>query len=283
MLDRFQNSLRDFIPAAAGGIWPVDLVARESENGYCVTMGRGREGEGDIKRGMLLIGGAGPGSHAVSLIARGMDLIVAADSGLEAALAAGLSPDLVVGDMDSLSDVSLLDQFPSSRVLAFPREKDETDTEIGLRVMKERGCREITLTGGGNGRIDHLLGVVGLFERPFPPCRWLTDYEDMRLVEREAELIGWQGSTVSVFPVGKRAARMHSEGLQWPLDGLEFRRGFGGISNRATADRVLITVAVGKVLVIRCMLDDAGYRVALNDAGYLSAPYDAGTRAAPKD
>jgi thiamine pyrophosphokinase len=98
---------------------------------------------------LLLIGGAGPGKDALALLARGMDLIVAADSGLEPALAAGLSPDFVVGDMDSLSDISLLDRFPPSHVLTFPRDKDETDTEIGLRIMKERGCADITLAGGG--------------------------------------------------------------------------------------------------------------------------------------
>jgi thiamine pyrophosphokinase len=214
---------------------------------------------------LLLIGGAGPGKDALALIARGMDLIVAADSGLEPALDAGLLPDLVVGDMDSLSDVSLLDRFPPSRVLTFPRDKDETDTEIGMRIMRERGCREITLAGGGSGRIDHLLGIAALFERPAPPTRWLTDYEEMRLVEREAEFGGWQGCTVSIFPVGNRAARMRSEGLQWPLDGLEFRRGFGGISNRATAARVRISVGVGRLLVIRSLLSDAGHRVALYD------------------
>jgi thiamine pyrophosphokinase len=221
-----------------------------------------------VKRGLLLIGGAGPGKDALALVARGMDLIVAADSGLEAALAAGLSPDLVVGDMDSLSDVSLLDRFPPSHVLTFPRDKDETDTEIGLRIMKERGCGDITLAGGGSGRIDHLLGIAGLFERAAPPTRWLTDYEEIRVVERAIEFGGWQGCTVSIFPLDRRAARMHSEGLQWPLDGLVFRRGFGGISNRATAARVRISVGVGRLLVIRSLLSDAGDRIALNDTAY---------------
>ena len=230
---------------------------------------------GDMKRGLLLIGGAGPGKDALSLVARGMDLIVAADSGLELALAAGLSPDLVVGDMDSLSDIALLDRFPSSHVLTFPRDKDETDTEIGLRIMRERGCGEIILAGGGSGRIDHLLGIAALFERAQPPSRWLTDYEDIRLVEREAEFSGWQGCTVSVFPVGKRAARMHSEGLQWPLDGLVFHRGFGGISNRATSARVRISVGVGRLLVVRSLLSESGDRIAANDAEYRAAPNDA--------
>ncbi len=246
-------------------------------------MGRAGRGERGVKRGLLLIGGAGPGQDALALLARGMDLIVAADSGLEPALAAGLSPDLVVGDMDSLSDISLLDRFPPSHVLTFPRDKDETDTEIGLRIMKERGCADITLAGGGSGRIDHLLGIALLFERAAPPSRWLTDYEEVRLIEREAEFSGWRGCTVSIFPVGKRAARMRSEGLQWPLDGLVFRRGFGGISNRATADRVRITVGVGRLLVIRSLLSDAGHRMPLNDADYRVDLNDADYRVARND
>jgi len=243
----------------------ICIVAQGNRNGYCDPMGRAAGAERGVKRGLLLIGGAGPGKDALALVARGMDLIVAADSGLEPALAAGLSPDLVVGDMDSLSNVSLLDRFPPSHVLTFPRDKDETDTEIGLRIMKERGCLDITLAGGGSGRIDHLLGIAALFDRAAPPARWLTDYEEVRLVEREAQFGGWQGCTVSIFPIGRRAARMRSEGLQWPLDGLVFRRGFGGISNRAIAARVRITVGVGRLLVIRSLLSDAGHRIAFND------------------
>ena len=203
-----------------------------------------------------MIGGAGPSPSVLRECARGMDLIVAADSGLEPVLAAGLTPSLVVGDMDSLSDHSLLARVPPERVMRFPADKDETDTEIGLRVMGERGCTDVTLAGGGGGRIDHLLGIAALFERSAPPSRWITDREDIHLVEGEREFVGWERSTVSVFPVGLGASRMSSKGLQWPLDGLEFRRGYGGISNRVTGPRVVIRVGVGKLLVIRSAGDD---------------------------
>jgi len=204
-------------------------------------------------RGLLVVGGAGPGRQALADYARGMDLIVAADSGLEAALAAGITPALVVGDMDSLSDSALLDQFPPERVVRFSPDKDETDTEIGMRTLREGGCGDITIAGGAGGRIDHLLAIALLFERDAPPRRWLTDREDIRLVEDAADFTGWEGATISVFPLGDRAGKMHSEGLHWPLDGLEFRRGYGGISNRVVAGHVRITVGIGKLLVIRSM------------------------------
>lgn len=207
-------------------------------------------------RGLLVVGGAGPVVQELFQAAQGMDLIVAADSGLELALSAGLFPDLVVGDMDSLSDKTLLDRFPPGRVVTFPRDKDETDTEIGLRMLLERGCEDVTIAGGAGGRIDHLLGIAALFEREQPPLRWLTDKEDIRLIDHEAIFDGWEGSTVSIFPLGERAAEMRSEGLQWPLDGLEFRRGYGGISNRATSPRVRIAVGIGRLLVVKFLAED---------------------------
>jgi thiamine pyrophosphokinase len=207
-------------------------------------------GASERSGGLLVIGGDGPPPRLLAELAGGAALVVAADSGLDSCVAAGVVPDLVVGDMDSLSDRALLRGFAPDRVLVFPVDKDETDTEIGLRVLAERGVVPVTIAGGAGGRIDHLLGVLGLFEREKPPARWVTGREDLLLLSGEGVFRGWSGNLVSVFPVGERAADLHSEGLKWPLDGLEFRRGFGGISNVATADRVLIRVGFGKLLVV---------------------------------
>jgi len=204
----------------------------------------------DSRRGLLVIGGTGLSPRILQECFGEAEFIVAADSGLDSCAAAGVVPDLVVGDMDSLSDPALLKRFPPDRVMVFPRDKDETDTEIGMRILLERGWRHVTIAGGAGGRIDHLLGIAALFEREPAPARWITEGEDITLVTGEAEFHGWAGSTVSIFPVGERAAALRSEGLKWPLDGLEFRRGFGGISNVATADRVLVGVGIGKLLVV---------------------------------
>ena len=205
--------------------------------------------------GLLFVGGEGPGRAVLARCAREADVSVAADSGLELALSADIEPDLIVGDMDSLSDPSLLSRFPSDRVMRLPRDKDDTDTEIGLQTLLERGADEVTIVGGGGGRMDHLLGIVSLFRRERPPRRWLTGRDEVILVDRESRFDGWLGSTVSVFPVGERASRMRSRGLRWPLDGLAFERGRVGISNIVTEDPALISVADGKLLVIRSRLE----------------------------
>lgn len=204
-------------------------------------------------KGVLFVGGAGPDPAAVADDLAEAVIVAAADEGLVRALALSVVPDLVLGDFDSLADLSLLERFPADRILRFPTDKDETDAEIGMRLLAARGCEDVTIAGGGGGRLDHLLALALLFERDRPPRRWVTDREDVRLVEGEACFDGWRGSTVSVFPLGAGASDLYSEGLRWPLGGLSFARGWAGISNVADGDRVRVGAGRGRILVVRCL------------------------------
>jgi thiamine pyrophosphokinase len=188
-------------------------------------------------RGIGFTGGEGPDATLAAALAGEADLIAAADSGLMAAEAAGLRPGWIVGDMDSLDDPRRLDAYPPDRVIHCPRDKDETDTELLLSLLWERGCDEVWLIGGGGGRMDHLLAVYALFERERSPDRWITAGEDIRQVRegqtlhRAPEFPG--NSLVSVFPLGNGPWEAESRGLKWPLAGLPWKRGFFGVSNVA--------------------------------------------------
>jgi len=204
-------------------------------------------------KGLLIVGGRAPSRALFADCLRDAEIVVAADSGLQTALSLGVEPDLVVGDMDSLEQDDILKRFPADRLFLFPSDKDETDTEIGVRMLWERGCTEVVIAGGGEGRLDHLLAIALLFERDPAPRRWLTHKEDVRLVEGEAEYKGWEGNTVSLFPLGSRASGLSSDGLKWPLDGLSFQRGRASVSNFVVARRLRITVRHGKLLLIRLL------------------------------
>jgi thiamine pyrophosphokinase len=200
--------------------------------------------------GLLLTGGEGPARARLEPHLAAVDVIVAADSGLDLAGRLGLHPDLVVGDMDSLSDARLLEAY-SGRVVRFPSDKDETDTEIGLRLLRERGAGRIILAGGGGGRLAHLAGLLALFERPHPPQVWLTAREQVEVVSGRWGAPVVAGETISFFPLDGQAIIAASRGLKWPLDGLQWGRGDAGISNVATADRVEMDLGAGRLLMIR--------------------------------
>ncbi|MDR1212079.1 MAG: thiamine diphosphokinase [Spirochaetaceae bacterium] len=205
-------------------------------------------------RGIAFIGGEGPAPEISGRLAGEAELCAAADSGLMAAEEAGLRPDWITGDMDSLDDMSRLEKYPADRVIRYSRDKDYTDTELVLELLWSRGCDEVWLIGGGGGRLDHLLAIRSLFEREKAPDRWITAREDSFCLDSAGthtrEFIRTPRSGVSAFPLGNGPWKIRSRGLKWPLDNVAWNRGFAGVSNEAPEGRFSVSVSEGRFLVI---------------------------------
>ncbi len=148
------------------------------------------------------------------------DWLVAADGGYHLAKALKLTPHLVIGDLDSLSEEDLEEikalKIPLQR---FPIEKDETDLELALNACVARGSHSIRIVGAG-GRLDQQLGI--LFQLLRPDLAALdARLEDGRteawLVRTEAAIHGEVGDTVSLLPIGPAAHGIITEGLHYPL------------------------------------------------------------------
>ena len=82
------------------------------------------------------------------------DLVLAADGGYRALYSLGYTPDLLLGDFDSLGNLPLPADLP---VLRFPVRKDDTDAGLALRHGLDLGFRDFALYGCAGGRVDHLL------------------------------------------------------------------------------------------------------------------------------
>jgi thiamine pyrophosphokinase len=138
-------------------------------------------------------------------------------------------------------------------VLRYPADKDFTDTELALNLLFEKGCAEVTLAGGGGGRLDHTLAIAALFEREDAPSRWFTAHEEIVPVVPVNGAFRQRtgaGSVVSVFPIGAGPWKAASTGLKWPLDAVRWRRGYSGVSNVAVADSIAVTALAGRFLLV---------------------------------
>ena len=89
------------------------------------------------------------------------DLVIAADAGYLTARRLGITPDVVLGDFDTLGEENIPDGVECLRV---PAEKDDTDTQLAVKVAIERGVWEIVIIGGLGGRIDHTLSTLAILE-----------------------------------------------------------------------------------------------------------------------
>ena len=86
--------------------------------------------------------------------------VICADRGYDFAVKNGIVPDLILGDMDSVSEKNLY----SSNVMVYPTEKDDTDTSIAVKTALERGYKDIQIFSGTGDRIDHTFGNIQLLK-----------------------------------------------------------------------------------------------------------------------
>ena len=212
----------------------------------------------ETRSGIVFSGGEGPQPHILKRLLDNLPagtLLAAADSGLILAEAAGAKPDWIVGDMDSLDSEERLHRYDPQRVIRYNTDKDFTDTEIAFNLLREKGCDEIWIIGGGGGRLDHLFGIRDLFEREFPPRRWVTASEDIYCIDGAGDLNCLtmrleQLELVSVFPLGGGPWKAESRGLKWPLDNVYWERGLYGLSNVAVEKEIAINAVTGRFMII---------------------------------
>lgn len=177
--------------------------------------------------------------------------VIACDRGYEHTLRCGVTPDLLVGDLDSCR----VPVDPSIPQLRFPVEKDDTDTLAAIRIAIERGCTEGTLCCALGGRLDHTLANIQslLFAEEHGLHLRITsaDTELCLLRDGSLRLPRREGFSLSVFACTERCAGVSIRGAKYPLEEAELRNSFPlGVSNEWTEEAAEITVADGTLLIV---------------------------------
>ncbi len=157
------------------------------------------------------------------------DLLVAANGGAEVLLRLGLTPDAMVGDMDSLCPESAdrIERSSAANIIRHPPDKDRTDGQLAaewaLHHLGDGAGAEMIICGAFGDRFDHALALI-LY------CATLTQERGITLRLRDAgqvahpvcsrlQLCGQPGDTVSLIPLTERATDIHIDGFRYPLRG----------------------------------------------------------------
>jgi thiamine pyrophosphokinase len=184
------------------------------------------------------------------------DVVIAVDGGADALARVGLTPSLLVGDLDSISPEVLAGlEARGVELLRLQTAKNETDTEAALRLAVERGATEITVFNAlGGPRLDHLVGNLLLLTAPWlTPARvTLVDgLHEAFLVKGDATVSGRAGDTVSLLPLSEVVQDVRTEGLVYPLHGEPLLQGATrGVSNEMAGGQARVTHGEGALLLI---------------------------------
>ena len=193
--------------------------------------------------------GAGP-FYGLPVAPAPGDYVIAADGGYLHCREAGLVPDLLLGDFDSL------DALPGDTdVERFPVDKDDTDSMLAMKLGLEKGYRTFHLYGGTGGRMDHTLanlqGLAYLARQGARGYLYDASYVFTALWNSSLDLPAREEGIFSVFALGETARGVSILGGRYPLEGGALSPFFPlGVSNHFTGAPARITVHAGTVAVI---------------------------------
>ena len=206
----------------------------------------------------LLVGG-GPvdRDQLQAEVAKEPDLIMGVDRGGLYLSELGITPQILIGDFDSLPE-DYLNRFRSAGVTieTFPARKDQSDLELGLEQVLKRGVQSIRILGGLGKRLDHTLGNIGLLWKALEEgvaVQLLDRDHEVQLIDPDHTVTlqhrpGW---AVSLVPFTDQVAGVTTSGLAYPLRGEDlFINSCRGIHNQFQDPVATIRISAGALLVI---------------------------------
>lgn len=178
---------------------------------------------------------------------------IACDLGYEHAKTLGITPDLIIGDFDSLQEEQLLDvQIP---VVRHPSKKDDSDTMLAIKYAIRQGYDHICMICALGGRWDHAFANVQSMTyaaKHGVTCEIIAKDDTLRtFFGGEIRLKRRERYAFSLFALTDTCEHICITGAKYPAEDITLTNDFPlGLSNAWEADEVKITMDKGIMLIV---------------------------------
>ena len=184
--------------------------------------------------------------------------IIVCDRGLEALYKLKIIPNHVVGDFDSVSPEILEFYKKQSQIIfhTYHPEKDNTDTDIALKLAIRLKSSKITIMGALGKRMDHAIANIHILKDALEaniPCQIIDEHNRIYLINKEITLEKDKiyGKYVSLIPLTSEVEGITLTGFKYPLENYTLPIGTSlGISNEIIEDRAHVEMKKGILIVI---------------------------------
>jgi thiamine pyrophosphokinase len=173
--------------------------------------------------------------------------IICTDGSANKLLENGLTPNVIIGDMDSTT----VGQDSFKGLFVKISDQDNTDLDKALEWCKVNSLSPLTVLGTSQLREDHSIGNLMLLANYSEELdiNFVTDYFTITCHHGKRSFTSFKQQLVSLLPV-EDIKSITTEGLEFPLIDELFPLSSRGISNRATGHQFIISSS-GKIWVFR--------------------------------
>lgn len=206
-----------------------------------------------MKKCILLANGKSPKKSIITYFQRsGYNSLICADGGANSALKMGLVPDIIIGDLDSISKNTLREFSSISKIIQLKRQND-TDVEKGLKYTIKKKYDEVLLVGATGNRLDHTFCNLGIILKFFPQIKisMIAENSFLKAYSGSVELKTQPGETISIYGI-LRNTYITSLGLKYELKNVALPFGVReSTSNIAIKKSIKLKIRNGIVFIIR--------------------------------
>jgi thiamine pyrophosphokinase len=203
-------------------------------------------------RVLLIANGVLPPPRVVRELASSSNFVACANGGTKHALRLGIRPDVVIGDLDSLS-TTLRRHLKHVKIVELA-DQNKTDLEKGILFLLRRKAKHITVVGATGRRIDQTIANIGLLVKYARKASltFVDSTGEIEVVQSRTKFLAKVGTTISLIPTSK-PVRVTTKGLRFALKNEMLEFGSRGVSNEVIAPTVEIRVRGGTLFLVKLL------------------------------
>jgi len=198
---------------------------------------------------VILANGQFPERDRVIELLKESEFIVCCDGAILNLEKHNISPDIIIGDLDSIEDVH---QTKYHDKIIKIDEQESNDLTKAFNYAVEKGYNKITILGATGKRDDHTLANISLLYNynKIANTDIITDYGQWTVIDKTTTFDSYKGQQISLFS-NIPDAKMYSKNLKYSLNGMVFDEIWKGTLNESTSDNFTVKFENAQVLVFR--------------------------------
>jgi thiamine pyrophosphokinase len=201
------------------------------------------------KTALIVANGTMPKRSVLNKVISGINYIICADGGANHARRMKLQPDVIIGDLDSITYNTK--KYFSQVPVIFDGDRNSTDLEKAIHYCVQNKLKSIVVIGASGDRIDHTIGNVGCFKKFSGKVniKMVDPSGELSLITKKLKVFNATGRTISLIPIDK-CKGVSTKNLKYKLKKGVLELGSKeGTSNKAISDVVTVTIKSGFLLL----------------------------------
>ena len=202
-----------------------------------------------LKNPLVIVANGEFPTHSIPLgILKNANSILACDGAANTLLDKGYIPDIILGDLDSISDEN---KKKYNKNIIEIHDQSQNDLRKALNFTKEQNINDISIIGASGKREDHMIGnIFNLLDYKDLNIILFTDKGFFSCIHQDQTIDSFKGQQVSIFAVDS-SIKITSNNLKYNFNNISINNMFMGTLNESNSGSFRLEISHGSLLIFQ--------------------------------